>query len=43
MAKCLFNILDVGMQLHMRMFGEAVFHNTAHNLGKYQFCQEDKF
>jgi len=25
-AKCLFNILDMVMQLHMCMFGEAVFH-----------------
>jgi len=42
-AKCLFNILDVGMQLHMRMCGKAVFHNRAYNLGKCQLCQEDKF
>jgi len=42
-AKCLFNIPDVGMQLHMCMFGEAVFCNSAYNLGKYQLCQEDKF
>jgi len=42
-AKCLFHTPDVGMQLHMRMFGEAVFHNRAYNLGKYQLCQKDKF
>jgi hypothetical protein len=30
-AKCLLNIPDVGMQLHMCMFGEAVFHNRAYN------------
>jgi hypothetical protein len=42
-AKCLFSTLDVGMQLHMHMCGEAVFRNRAYNLGKYQLCQEDKF
>jgi hypothetical protein len=42
-AKCSFNMLDVGMQLHKQVFGEAVFCNRAYNLGKYQLCQEDKF